>query len=439
MHSRVFQLLLYSTHMLLYFWNAVVAIIWRLNGTSKRIFETMNADTENPAQVLRIVWKNPYAMVINPKTYFTVHERFAPVDIVLNRRIHLFSVNSKKAAFVELNCDLFNVKAHPLNFLTQTNHAIRLIILPIKAFNELVDSIDVGDRNVVWMFHTTRCGSTAWVQVFNSLPGWTVYSEPLAMMYSIAFGDHGYSSAESFSKSPIFTRLAVSVIKLYIRQAPKGGSVFWKAMAYEEYLIETIANYFPHHKMLAAYRESFPSITSFYRTFNNSCYIRYVWKISLNHDPYDDKFWFDISNLNCWTNGYDHEFCKKLIISVRPKTALEWYCFMWAAKTALIKRAVEAGVNIQAIKYDSLLENRRATIAKVFDYLSINSDLLGTACKVLDYDSQAGVANASWDTRKQAGGTEWSKDKNMVKRCEMILKAFGLPKLHSELGFPNTF
>ncbi|XP_067948939.1 uncharacterized protein [Watersipora subatra] len=439
MHSRVFQLLLYSTHMLLYFWNAVVAIIWRLNGTSKRVFETMNCDAENPAQVLRIVWKNPYAFAATPKTYFTVHERFAPVDIVLNKRIHLFSLTSKSATFMELDCDLFNVKEHPLTVLTQTNHAIRLIILPIKPFNDLVDSINVGDRNVVWMFNTTRCGSTAWVQVFNSLPGWTVYSEPLPMMYSIPFGDHGYSSAESFSKSPIFTQFAVSIIKLYIRQAPKGGSVFWKATIYEEYLIETIANYFPHHKMLAAYRESFPSITSFFRTFNNDGYIHYLCEIFLNHDPYDDKFWFDMSNINGWTNGYDHEFCKKVIIAVQPKTAVEWYCFLWAAKATLLKRAVEAGVNIQAIKYDSLLQNRRATLAKVFDYLGINSGLLDIASRALDYDSQAGIANASWDTRQQGGGTEWSKDKNVVKRCEMILNAFGLPKLHSELSYPNSF
>ncbi|XP_067949024.1 uncharacterized protein [Watersipora subatra] len=438
MHSRVFQLLLYSTYTLLYFWNAVVAIIWRLNGTSKRIFETMNSDTENPAQVLRIIWKNPYAPA-TPKTYFTVHERFAPVDCVLNKKVHLFSVTSKSATFMELDCDLFNIKEHPLSGHAQNNHAIRLIVVPIKVFNDLVDSIDVGDRNVVWMFHTTRCGSTAWVQVFNSLPGWTVYSAPFPMRYTLTFGDHGYSSAESFSKSPVFTRLAVSVIKLYIRQAPKGGSVFWKATIADEYLIETIASYFPHHKMLAAYRESFPSITSFYRTFNNDDYNRYFCEIWLNHDPYDDKFWFDMSNLDCWTNGYDHEFCKKVIISVQPKTALEWYCFLWAAKATLIKRAVEAGVNIQTIKYDSLLQNGRTTIAKVFDYLGINSGLLDIASKALDYDSQAGIANISWDTRKRAEGTEWSKDKNIVRGCEMILKAFGLPKLHSELSFPNTF
>ena len=159
---------------------------------------------------------------------------------------------------------------------------------------------------------------------------------------------------------------------------------------------------------------------------------------ALQHDPEDDDWWFHIPNAGCFTNGFDHNFCKKVIRKVRPKTALEWYCFLWSAKVVVLNRFIDKGAKILPVKYDSLLENKRETVAKLFSYLNISAENVDVACEALNYDSQAGVAMVSWESRRKGDALNWSKDADVVRRCNMILEAFHLPDLSTTLTFANS-
>lgn len=395
-------------------------------------------DDDMPAQVLRVVWRNPLAFWATPTTYFTMHERFDSASIVLSDRVHLLSITSKAATFTEVDRDILNAREHSFTCMAQTNHTKKLIILPSKVFYDLVDKIDVTDRNVVWMLHTTRCGSTAWVQAFNALPGWTTFAEPQAMLYSIMYGDHGHHDAESLSKTEEFKRLAVAYIKIHIRHAPKNGSVFWKGTTFDEHLADIIAANFPKHKMLVAYRDPAPALTSFYNSFNNVGPIKYVTEVLLNHDPNDDDWWFRIPNTNGWTNGCDHKLCKKIITRVRPRTSLEWFTFLWAAKTSKIRALIQDGAKIKPIKYDSLLANRTEIVAKVFDYLGIATENIDLAYEALNSDSQAGIGQVSWVSRKTGGRTVWKTNEEIVRRCNMILEEFALSDVDTQFDLPDS-
>ena len=322
--------------------------------------------------------------------------------------------------------------------MSQIHHTAKLIIVPIKVFYGLADKIEAEKTNVVWMFHTSRCGSTAWVQALHSLPGWTVFSEPHCMLYSIMYGDHGHYSAESFSKTQEYKQMVIAAIKMHVRHAPKDGSVFWKASLYDGFAIDVIREVFPRHKMLFAYRDTYPSITSYYKTFHNFNIMRWATEIELAHDPDDEEWWFHIPNTRSFTDGVDHSLCQRIIKKVRPKSNVEWYCFLWSGRASVLRRAIQNGAKIKPIKYDSLLENRRDTIAKVFDYLGVAAENVDIACEALNYDSQDGVAVVSRESRVKGTAAEWSKDEGVVKRCNMILEEFGLPDLQSTFDLPNS-
>ncbi|XP_067940921.1 uncharacterized protein [Watersipora subatra] len=434
--SVLLYLLVKRLHLL---WETVLKFVWKLNGTERNISSSMNDETWNqPAQVLRVIWRNPFSLITHPWTFFTIHERFAPAEIVLDSRVHLLSITSKKATFTQVDCDIPNVRSHPFTWLVQTKQTTHLIVLPIQVFYDLVKNIDVNDRKVVWMFHTARCGSTAWAQVFNQLPGWTVFSEPQVMFYSVLYGDHGYCSAESFSKSVTYRKMLEATVKMYLRQTPEKSSVFWKGKHMDEHSIKIIAKYFPHHKIFFAYRDARPSISSFDRVFGNTALAQEYVK-TLMHDPFDDDWWFQPSNSRAFTNGYDHQFCKKVIAKVRPRRLVEWGCFWWAAKITTVLQSLDDGIVVKPIKYENLVSDRRGTVTKVFDYLDIPGDLVDIACETLNYDSQAGVTNVSWKSRAREDPGIWTRDSESVERCNMILREFHLPEIQSHFQFSDTF
>ncbi|XP_067942614.1 uncharacterized protein [Watersipora subatra] len=422
-----------------HFWVRIVKLIWVLNGTSAKIESAMSGkEAAAPAHVQRVVWINPSSNQLNPQSFFTVHERFAPADIVLDNRVHLLSVTSKTATFTEVDSDILDSRKHPFIWLAQIRRCTRLIVLPVQSFYKLVDKIDVEDRKVVWLFHTTRCGSTAWVQAFNSIPGWVAFSAPQALHYSIVHGDHGYSCAESFSKTEEYRRILIATITVYLRQTPPGWSVLWKAIHLDEHMIGHLVRRFPQHKLLVAYRDVLPVVSSFQRAFGNSATLRYIAEKLMYRDPSDVKWWSHISNLGTFTNGFNHDFCMKVIARVRPRTLIEWSCFTWCAKLTTIQQAQQNGINIKPLKYDGLAENKRATVVKLFEYLDISSDYVDLACEALNYDSQAAAPNVEWKTGNTKEQYQWMKDGEVVKRCNMILEEFSFPTLGSSFDFPNS-
>lgn len=47
-----------------------------------------------------------------------------------------------------------------------------------------------------------------------------------------------------------------------------------------------------------------------------------------------------------------------------------------------MSKVISTGVNVKVVKYDSLLEDRKGTTSKVFNYLDIPADYVSIACQV---------------------------------------------------------
>lgn len=391
------------------------------------------AEDNNPAQVLKIIYNIPDMVAATRSAYYTIHHSFAPAEVVLRKGVHLISIQSNRAIFMQVDedVDLFNPKLYPITSLAQTQLAKFMIILPIGYFNDLVDQIDISDRKVVWMFHTTRCGSTTWVQIFNSLPNWTVFSELQTLPYTHLFGDKNYLTIHKFSKSPEFRHFVISYVKMHVHHVPAGGSLFWKSTPMDNYMIDMISEVFPDHQMLLAYRDILPSIGSFHTTFASMATVAATYK-ALSADPYNETSEFIRMMRMHGTNSYDHNFSVNLIHQVKPQMVVEWLTFKWAATLHAILENVQNGAQIRSIKYENFQLQQQKCIEKVFQFCNVNEEYVTTACECLHKDSQEGTW-LSQKSRQARTANKWSRTEDVVRRCNMILNAFNLKDIDSHI------
>ena len=119
------------------------------------------------------------------------------------------------------------------------------------------------------MFNTQRCGSTTWGHIFNTLPNWTVLSEPQEFYQSIVNGYSG-NDIPRFSETKEFERMLTGIVKRYVSLASPGGCVLWKTMPVHEPMLKVIAKLFPKHKLTFTYRNVQTNVDSYHQ-----CYMKW--------------------------------------------------------------------------------------------------------------------------------------------------------------------
>lgn len=393
-----------------------------------------------PAQVMKNLATIPLFVYANPNTFVTVHERFSPAEVIFRENVHILYINSKQAAFIEVDesVDIMNVRKHPIFFLAQNEHAKKLIILPLQVFEDLVEKLDVSDRKVVWFFHSTRCGSTAWAQVFHALPNWTVYSEPQCIYYTSLYSDHGFPSVQQFAESDLYSRYVTLMIKYSLATMPEHNNVFWKGTIMDENLIPVIAKQFPHHKILFGYRDILPNAVSFHNITTNFPAAPVVMRCTLNQTTrWDHRQLSIIRVLNAnLTNGISKERCDAIYKQVQIQHVFERIVFMLAAKISLVKQFAASGVEVKFVKYEDLMADERRAIVALFTYVGVARDMVDIAWEALQGDSQAG-SSISRENRSLSLGRRfnkgWQRTDEGLERCNKILRLFNLPQLDSSL------
>lgn len=406
-------------------------------GTQKQINRVFSGDDDGkPVQVLYSWFTLPFRVYATPDAFVCSHETFTTTDILFKKNIHLLSLSKTEATFVELNegIDAYNTRQYPILFLVQTQYARRVMKVPIDIFYKLANQLDVSDRHVVWMFHSVRCGSTAWAQVFNSLPGWSVISDSQSLYVTVSYC-LDTPDMSSFAHTVEYSRMAQAIIKMNLSKMPAGQHVLWKGTVHDDHLIPIIAKHFPEHRMLFAYRNVLPSGVSFYKAFASIPFMKNK-DAHLSKNPFDTSPYSSVKTTRLfYTNGYDWDMCKRVIDEVRPQGTFEWYMFMWAAKVTATLEARLKGVVIQPIKYEHLQSQPKITITKVLDYLGIPTEYVDTALKALEDDSQE---NTFFSRKRRARFADWIRTDESVRRCNQILQAFNLPSLDSDYIMDDT-
>ena len=388
------------------------------------------------AHVLRNVLTVTSTPLTTPYSFFTVHDRFAPASIILEKNVHLLSIDKEQVKYLRFNKDLdiLNLRKHPILFLAQLMNVNEVITLPRKEFDRIMNKIDIDDREVVWFFHTIRCGSTVWGQIFDSLPQWTVISESQALYHTVVYARKEVDIS-AFSKTKEYEDMVVAAIKSYVRMAPKGHSIFWKTAPVDDHMLEVIRRRFPCHKILFGYRNALPCALSFEKAFgwlpSVQRRLRYVMNAIANVPPSTGEArvgWL------FHTQGYNPDLTVKAVrTSKLTFNTFEWFVLLWAIKITMIQEFEANGGKFKPIKYESLMKNPREVISGVFDYVNVPKNFVETALKTMECDSQAGLF---FSHKNRASFKSWQRSNETVQRCNDVLKVFDLPSLDSSYTIP---
>lgn len=386
------------------------------------------------AQVLRNRYTLPGNVFLSPNNFIFTHDRFASVKSILTENLHLVGFGDEFAKFVKLEpeCDIFNLRKNPFMSMSQIDLTTEIILVPIKDFMDFLDSAYVEGTKVVWCFHTTRCGSTLWSQIFASLPEWVAFTEPTAMFYSIVRA-RNILDVSAFAETKEYEEMVVATIKMHILMAPKDHSIFWKTAGIDEHMIPVIRRRFPSHYVLFAYRDCLPSANSSYKAFGHMPYLLNTL-VHANRELLKGETDLSDSGRTGWllhTNGYALQLCLRILKLYRPRpNGFEWFVLRWAAKIHQMRRFQTDGVHFKPLYFDDLIQDPVPTISDLFKYVGVSLDLVGEAHKAMSQDSQAGM---SFSHEKRVNRKSWHRTPDSDSRCNDLLKAFVLPDLDSKV------
>jgi len=344
--------------------------------------------------------------------------------------VMLYCLTADTAYFIQYDegDNLFDTRKYPIIFLSQTMIAKRFIRLPRDDFLNFTQYINVDQVNVVWMFHSVRCGSTAYSQVFNALPGWITMSEPQSL--GSIFDTQG-DQALFFVKSAEFKTVAEAIVKCNLKNIPENNKgVFIKSSVFDEHLPPMIGKVFPHHKLLFAYRDVQPGAESFYKVVNP---VVVDAMLSLSIDPFTEDRHGARQRLMA-SLGYLTDNVKNLLQKVRPQSLIEWYTLQWSIRNHLFHQAIRGNkaIRFYSLRYEDLQRNRTDTIVRLFKHLNIDQENLDAALASLEIDSQEGTFLSK---QARARNPNWNRTEDSVARCNEILRAFKLPDFDSDFNF----
>ena len=390
------------------------------------------------AQVLRLVHKFKYTPLISPNSVIVTHECFKNADIVLQPHIHLLSIEDDQARFIEFDKDIgmevLNTRKYPLLISAQVSKAKKIINVPRNDFDEIVSGLEIGQGDVVWLFHSARCGSTAWSQIFNALPNWTVISESFTHVYNMICTETDFDLKE-LSETSRYEEMVVSLIKMHLKLAPKGNNLLFKGTATDVHKIPKICKRFPKHKILFGYRDVLPSARSYFQAFaaDMEFLVDYCINPWLKKVRYDD-----VRARQSWllfTNGYDKDQSLAAIRLAMPDPSImEWYVLSWAGIMIMMSEFQLKGVPFKSIKYEDLKTQPAELLQRVFEYLGIPTRYTNLALQTLKEDSQTGLF---FDHDKRKHLAVWTRTGSSVSKCNAILDHFNLPDLDSSYFMTN--
>lgn len=351
--------------------------------------------------------------------FFMTHQIFAPADVVLQSNVMLLEIGAQNTTFVEVDSssNVLNVRKYPFFSRGLVSLCERVIDIPNKYFYDLVDQIDVSGREVVWLSSTGRCGSTAWCQIFNSLPGWSVISESHVPFASLIRIFDNYRSIAEFSTTPHFEKMVKAIVTMSISKLPKGNRVLWKMTFGDAIMTKVISKVFPKHKILFAYRKPLEATESLYKSAGP-----FLPQLSNTQNPLD----FVLNKPSC--PEYE-ELVRK------GGTTFEWCLFQWASTVLINLDAEEEGVQVTRIRYEDMLLDTEGMILRLFDHLNVSEEYLNDALEALKYDSQE---HSVLSRKRTALRASWKRDQGTIQLCNKILNNLGLPNLHSDYIMPNS-
>lgn len=241
--------------------------------------------TDRVVEVHKVIAKLPIdIMSVTTTTYYILwHVKFISVED-LNPDVVLYFVSEEEVYLVDCEEpeELFNTRRFPFYELGQFAACTHMLTLPWANFIKVAEKVGDPKCKTHWIFHTTRCGSTAMCQALYTVPGMTVISEPSHLeLYLARLAGRQPDWMDTFAKSKEFESLCIACIRFLLRRFDEDDRVCIKVRGAFEYyaVLPVLCKHYPEHRIISMYRDAKGIANSLYKTYDSliEAYITLVY------------------------------------------------------------------------------------------------------------------------------------------------------------------
>ncbi|ESO09495.1 hypothetical protein HELRODRAFT_168488 [Helobdella robusta] len=403
-------------------------IFWECTGVASALRQaTKNPWNNKAVQVLKIRSRFKLCDYTFPASFWdflTTHERFEPLEYVLQDHITLYVVNHDEAIFVETKpgVKVWDTKIHsPFMMNAQFINAVKILKISTVCLHALAEKIGDPKGELILLNNCSRCGSTLLTQMFNFTDKILAFGEPNCLNFLSKAADYlGVESSENLE----FERLARNTIRLLCKRTQAGNEIAYVIKVCSPCLGATplLVKLFPNAKPLFLYRDPVKVSQSIYRMSCSLYSIRLFYVFGKGSA-------FKFSKMMGFV-GFPESYYKLCMYHDLTMGVGFWY-----ALTRQYLKCVEVVKNFPALRYEDIVKNTAKSLEIIFRHCNLPLELIPKALEALGCDSQKGTALAS-DVLNKFPLLPYEGAAKL--ECEKLAKDMGFPDPSKTYIVENT-
>lgn len=420
---------------------------WRLTGIQSHLDSCRSGRNHAASAQLLKVWFRSTGRRININLqhhFLSTHVRFVHPEYALQAHVTLMSVSDKEAIFsISAATDnVFDVKKWPLVNLGLLHSAKYLLVMPLSSLIKLGEDLGDPKVKVVWLYNTSRCGGTALMQAFNSLPDVVAISGPKCMIsLDLAFKRKLLKGKyKHYVNSDEYRRIYRNIVRLLLKPSQKEANVV--AVRSHGQMSKTdlqlIPNLFPQFSGIFMYRNAAEQISSLYRVthgfdLHSDCaltVIKHPWLSALLPNVWPLNLLYIVCNdPQHLQHLFKRESIKKLDNFVIAAIQFGETCFHY-------KAVVAKGAPITAFKYEHFLADKLGFCEALFHHAGME-----LTAKRRELIAEAWNDDSHKSTPLNRDLFKHIKMKitdEMVQNANSFLQYYDLPGWNETTSLPNT-
>ena len=396
-------------------------IVWLCNGTRSLIKRNyLKYAYKGSVQMLNILGRHKFCTLLQPSganDFVTSHKEFVDPEYVLQDHVTLYNITHQEAIFVETDVGIAVTESQYGAFikLAQFNLAKRLLIMPMHVFMKLGEKVGKPKAQIIFIFMTSRCGSSLVTQVFEETGLCITYSEPDAI------GSISHLKGVVSDKERI--QMATCCINLLCKpiQNRKIKSYVLKLTKPKLTEMPKIIELFLDVCILFIYRDGLQCSKSLAQMSKELPLARLMTVLG--------KWSATLSKSCAKAMGFSSEN-----YGIKIRSGIQLGAIIWCNTIKEYLNFKECGMKIAAIRYEDLVDDTTYAFQKMFEYcgLTYHSKAVEIA---MGRDSQRGTLLSRKNLKKYQE-EEFSEEIQM--QTNTICHQFGLPYFPEKLIVPGT-
>ncbi|KAK2144513.1 hypothetical protein LSH36_749g00002 [Paralvinella palmiformis] len=400
----------------------VLAAYYLIDGTWLAVRRSRRPENyECSARVLDILGRHKYDTLVNLNSisdFILLHRGFDHPGRILADEVSLYEVNDEQAVFVETppGVEVWRGRLNSFHAIAQLENAVRVVVLPIESFYRLADEFGDPKGKLVFIMNTARCGSTLLSQIYEKTDEFLSLSEPTGINCLRRFVGHEDDASVQYHARAIIRVLCkpTHLSNFAIKITPNSTKI-----------VPLLKRLYPNASFVFIYRDVLPVCKSMYK----------IWKElpmgRLNIILCKFAPWIYLPALN-FSRYYDPVLPEERF---RVIPGYGQGCLLWANVIGMYRRFRRSGIDIAAVKYEDLVQDKELAVRRLFQYNGISLTLVEPALRAFESDSQANSL-ISMEVLKKTKLPPFTDD--MKTETNKICVHYELPKIGESCVLEGT-